>query len=239
MRERPGSAGLLLDFDGSLSEIVARPELARPVAGAAEVLSRLARRYAVVAIVTGRRSGEVEELVGVPGVRYEGLYGLEEEEGAPPLDPSLRPLAEAAAAVEPAAWVEDKGASLAIHYRQAADPPAARSRLAEVLRHLAEEAGLGLVEGNMVLELVDRDHPMKGAAVERLAARHELEAVLYAGDDRPDLDAFAALDRLAGSGVHAIRVAVRGAETAPELVSAADVVVDGPRGLVELLGQLA
>jgi trehalose 6-phosphate phosphatase len=227
-----------------LSEIVARPELARPVEGAAEVLGRLARRYAVVAVVTGRRSAEVEAMLAVPGVAYLGLYGFEDEDAsdrtdAGVLDPSLRPRAEAAAAVEPAAWVEDKGASLAIHYRQAGDPQAARERLAGALRPLADEAGLRLVEGNMVVELLGHDHPMKGAAVERLAARHRLEAVLYAGDDRPDLDAFAALGRLAERGVHAVRVAVRGAETSPELVTAADVVVDGPRGLLELLAQLA
>jgi trehalose 6-phosphate phosphatase len=201
-------------------------------------------RYAVVALVTGRRAAEVEALLSVPGVAVLGLYGFEDGRAADRaeasfLDPSLRPLAEAAAAVEPAAWVEDKGASLAIHYRQAGDPRSARERLAAALRPLADEAGLELVEGNMVVELLGRGHPMKGAAVERLAIRHGLDAVLYAGDDRPDLDAFAALDRLAERGVHAVRVAVRGAETAPALLSAADVVVDGPRGLVELLGQLA
>jgi trehalose 6-phosphate phosphatase len=197
-------------------------------------------------VITGRRSAEVEGLLGVPGVDYVGLYGLEDDRAddrsdvPAALDASLLPRVEAAAAVEPAAWVEDKGASLAIHYRQAEDPGAARSRLAAALRPLAEEAGLELLEGNMVVELLGREHPMKGVAVERLAARHGLEAVLYAGDDRPDLDAFAALDRLASDGgVRTVRVAVRGAETAPELVRAADVVVDGPSGLVELLGQLA
>ncbi len=63
--------------------------------------------------------------------------------------------------------------------------------------------------------------------------------MLYAGDDHADLDAFAALDRLAERGTLAVRVAVRGRETPPELEEAADLVVDEPRGLVELLRQLA
>ena len=81
----------------------------------------------------------------------------------------------------------------------------------------------------MVLELVPRDRPMKGGAVERLAGEHGLEAVLFAGDDVADLDAFAALDRLAISGLVAVKVAVRGAETPRELVAGADLSVDGPR----------
>jgi trehalose 6-phosphate phosphatase len=91
----------------------------------------------------------------------------------------------------------------------------------------------------MVLEVVPPDRPMKGAAVERLAREAGLAAVLYAGDDVADLDAFAALDRLAGQGVAAVRVAVAGPETPGELLRRADVVVEGPAGLVELLGELA
>jgi len=63
--------------------------------------------------------------------------------------------------------------------------------------------------------------------------------VLYAGDDHADLDAFAALDQLARGGLDTLKVAVRGPETPAALVEAADVVVEGPTGLVALLGQLA
>ena len=90
----------------------------------------------------------------------------------------------------------------------------------------------------MVLELVPAGRPMKGAAVERLA-RGELEAVLYAGDDHADLDAFAALDRLARDGIIVVRVAVHGDETPEALVEAADLVVQGPSGLVETLRTLS
>ena len=90
----------------------------------------------------------------------------------------------------------------------------------------------------MVLELVPPNRPMKGGAVERLAGEHDLQAVAYAGDDHADLDAFAALGRLAERGVAALRIAVRGDETPPELLGSADIVVDGPAGLVELLRSL-
>jgi trehalose 6-phosphate phosphatase len=207
------------------------------VDGAREVLAALAGGYRLVGILTGRRSGEVAALLDVPRVQLFGLYGLEGE--APGLTSVVASGVADAAAVVPEAWVEDKGVSLAVHYRQASDPAAARSSLLDALAPVAADGGLELIEGKMVLELVPPGRPMKGGAVERLAARDGLDAVLYAGDDHADLDAFAALDRLGDKGTRTVKVAVRGPETPGALTSAADVVVDGPAGLVGLLAQLA
>jgi trehalose 6-phosphate phosphatase len=170
-------------------------------------------------------------------VQLFGLYGLEGEE--PELQTPVAPHVVVAAAVVPEAWVEDKGVSLAVHYRQASDPPSARSRLVDALAPVAADAGLELIEGKMVLELVPPGRPLKGGAVERLAGRDGLDAVLYAGDDHADLDAFTALDRLAEGGSVTVKVAVRGPETPRTLTEEADVVVDGPAGLVGFLAQLA
>jgi trehalose 6-phosphate phosphatase len=207
------------------------------VEGAREALAALVPRFRVVSIVTGRRSEEVRALLEVDGLRFLGLYGLEGLPGG--TDGGLLRRAEGAAAVVPNAWVEDKGVSIAIHYRQAPDPLAARAALLEALREVAASAGRDLVEGKMVIELLPPDRPLKGGAVERLVQEQELEAVLFAGDDVADLDAFEALGRLEDEGVLAIRVAVRGEESPDELLAAADLVVDGPRGLVELLRRLA
>jgi trehalose 6-phosphate phosphatase len=228
----------VLDFDGTLAEIVARPEHARPVDGARDALVELVERYRTVAIVTGRRSEEVAALLDVPHVTYVGLYGL--EDGANELVTAVIPRVQAATAEVKEAWVEDKGVSVAVHYRQARDPVSARAALMVTLQPVATEAGLELIEGKMVLELVPPDRPLKGGAVERLAREHGLQALLYAGDDHADLDAFDALDRLIASGdvLAAVRLAVRGPETPPELVNAADVVAEGPAELVQLLRTL-
>ena len=228
----------MLDFDGTLAEIVARPEHARPVDGARDALVELAERYRTVAIVTGRRSEEVAALLDVPHVTYVGLYGL--EDGANELVTAVVPQVQTATAEVTEAWVEDKGVSVAIHYRQAPDPISARAALLVALQPVATEAGLELIEGKMVLELVPPDRPLKGGAVERLARERGLKAILYAGDDHADLDAFGALDRLISSGNvrAAVRVAVRGPETPPALLDAADVVAEGPAELVELLRAL-
>jgi trehalose 6-phosphate phosphatase len=219
-----------------LSEIVARPDLARPVEGSRDAIAGLTQRYRTVAIVTGRRSEEVAALLDLPHVMYVGLYGFEEETSE--LLTAVVPLVETAAARAPDAWIEDKGSSIAVHYRQAPDIDAARAALMVALQPVATESGLEVIEGKMVIELVSRGRPMKGGAVERIVGEHELQAVLYAGDDHADLDAFEALDRLAASGVQVVRVAVRGRETPRSLVDAADVVVEGPAGLVELLRTL-
>jgi trehalose 6-phosphate phosphatase len=227
-------AGIVLDFDGSLAEIVPHPELAEPVPGAVEALAELVRRFRVVAVVTGRRADELERRLPVPGLRVLGVYGLEGGSVDLPIEP-----ARTAARVVPEAWVEVKGATLAVHYRQAPDPGRARELLLDALEPIARSAGLEVLEGKMVIELAPLGRPRKGGAVLRLARELGLRGVLYAGDDVADREAFEALSELERDGVLVVRVAVDGPETPAELVSAADLVVAGPAGLVELLRTLA
>jgi len=238
LRDLAARAGIFLDFDGSLAEIVPHPELAEPVPGAVEVLAGLVRRYRVVAVVTGRRADELERRLPVPGLRVLGVYGLE---GAPTAAAPALPLEEARAAarVVPEAWVEDKGATLAVHYRGSPEPAGARARLLDALEPVARSAGLEVLEGKMVIELAPVGRPRKGGAVLRLARELGLRGVLYGGDDVADREAFAALDELERDGVLVVRVAVEGPETPSELLAAADLVVAGPAGLVELLRSLA
>jgi trehalose 6-phosphate phosphatase len=192
----------------------------------------------VVAIVTGRRAEEIAGMLDAPGVRLLGVYGLEDAEHEPATTDFVERV-RAASAVVPAAWVEDKGASVAVHYRAAPDHVAARETLTRSLSPLADAGGLELVEGKMVLELMPTDRPRKGGAVLRVAEELGLRAVLFAGDDVADLEAFDALGTLASEGALVLRVAVRGPETPAGLLDAADVIVDGPVGLVDLLGALA
>jgi trehalose 6-phosphate phosphatase len=239
--------GLFFDFDGTLSEIAPNPWEARPVTGVPEVLGDLARTYRVVAVVSGRRAREVAGLLGPPpGVRCFGLYGLEDEEGPVGRDvvelerrvAELLPAVSAVAAAVPGTVVEPKGFGVAVHYRGATDPVAARAALEEPLRRLADGAGLRVLEGKMVLELGPPQGPTKGDVVTRVTTAEGLRQVLYAGDDVADREAFAALDRLAGQGVEGVKVAVRSAETPEELVAEADLVVEGPAGLLGLLRDL-
>ena len=241
LRSRPQEAALLLDFDGTLSEIAERPEDARPVEGAAEVLEDLAASYRTVAIVTGRPAMMASALLGARSVRYCGLYGLEELTPAGavsvehvPLPHEIRALAEEAAAAVPETRVEPKGSTIAVHYRQAADGAAARRALIELLAP-ARSAGFELIEGKKVVELVPAGWPRKGGVVRRLLDDRQLHAALYAGDDLADIEAFTELDRAAERGVSTLKVAVRSLGTPAALTEAADLVAAGPPGLLGLL----
>jgi trehalose 6-phosphate phosphatase len=230
-----GRAGVLLDFDGTLSPIVARPELAKMRDAARRSLTRLVGRYPLVAVISGRTDGELASLVDVPGVRLVGMYGMG--------DPSELPAGMAEAVAEAAATiagarVEFKGSSIAVHVRGAADPDTAEGALREPLDEIGRTHGFQVIAGKRVLELVREGRPMKEGAVERLVVDERLSAALFAGDDLADLRAFAALDRLSERGVLTVKIAVRGPETPRSLTDAADVVVDGPAGLVILLDRL-
>lgn len=232
---RAPRAGIFLDLDGTLAPIVARPELARIFPGIRPTLGRLVRRLEVVAVISGRPSDQVRELVDEDGVAVVGTHGLEDER--PMRAEVLEEIEAAAAAV--GAWVEPKGAAAAVHFRALEDPEAAEAASRGPLAAIAATHGLEIVPGKRIIELTPGDRPRKGGAVERIAREHALRAVLFAGDDVGDLDAFAALGRLRSEGAWTCGVAAHGDDTLPEVEAAADVVVDGPRGMATLLASIA
>ncbi len=238
LRAEPGRTAILLDFDGSLSEIVERPELARPVDGARDILAALAETHALVAVVSGRPTADLTQLLGVPSVRLAGHYGRLVDQAPASVSAEARERVAAVAGGLDGVWVDDKGESLAVHFRLAAHPEAAREALIAPLGVIGRDEGLELIEGKMVLELVRKGAPRKGEAVARLVREADALAAMFAGDDLADLEAFEALDRLGDQGIAVVKVAVRGPETPAVLLQAADVTVDGPAGLVELLRRL-
>lgn len=245
LAEDPASSAVLTDFDGTLAPIVPDPERAVPLPEAPGVLGRLAERFAVVAVVSGRPVSFLSrqlEAAG-PALRLYGTYGLEWLEGgvlhrAPEVEPWLGPAAEilaAARAEAPAgAGIEDKGCSVTLHWRTV---PETGAWAEDFARRWSERTGMVLQHGRMAVELRPPVGPDKGAVVETLA--RPCRAACFAGDDVGDLAAFAALDRLAAGGLAAVRVAVTDEESPPELAARADVVVDGPRAALRLLDALA
>ncbi|NED98919.1 trehalose-phosphatase [Phytoactinopolyspora halotolerans] len=236
-----------LDFDGVLAPIVPRPEDARALPQAAHVLTEVARRVARVAIVTGRpaldavRFGALEK---VPGLVVCGHYGLERWR-----DGRVESPGEAAGIVEarsratalirdfPGTTIEDKGHSVAIHTRRADHPDAAFTALRPHAEAIAADTGLQLTPGRLVLELrptgVD-----KGAALRDLVQEVSARAVVYAGDDLGDLPAVAAVRSLRTDGVTGVVVYSDSSEAVPEFREQADLVVDGPAGVLGVLQDL-
>ncbi|MGW0995138.1 trehalose-phosphatase [Streptomyces sp. NPDC002520] len=252
---RPRSAVIALDFDGTLAPIVADPEQARAHPDAVPALAALAPKVASVAVVTGRPAGVAVRhggFAGVPGLDHLtvlGHYGAERWDAvtgtvtAPPPHPGVAAVrAELPGVLDSVGawhgtWIEEKGRALAVHTRRAEDPQAAFEALRAPLADLATRHGLIVEPGRMVLEL--RPPGMdKGIALLDHARATGAESVLYAGDDLGDLPAYAAVDKLRSDGVPGLLVC-SGSTEVTELAERADLVVDGPGGVVSLLRNLA
>jgi trehalose 6-phosphate phosphatase len=232
LAEKPGLSALVFDVDGTLAPIVEDPGDARVPESTRKLLRALTERFALVACVSGRPGDDAARVVGIPELTYVGTHGLELSAEAQPWRERVEAFA---ASVEwPLGWIENKGLSLALHYRRAEDPEAARQLLEQVAAR-AEEVNLRPRFGRMVLEVLPPVAADKGTAVATLLALHALPRALYAGDDTTDVDAFRALDGLELG----VRVAVASPEAPAQLVAAADLVVPTPAALVELLAPLA
>jgi trehalose 6-phosphate phosphatase len=252
---RPRTAVVGLDFDGTLAPIVADPEQARAHPEAVPAIAALAPKVASVAVITGRPAAVAVRyggFAGVPGLEHLtvlGHYGAERWDAvtgtvtAPAPHPGvaavraeLPGLLDRSGAWE-GTWIEEKGRAVAVHTRRARDPQAAFEALRGPLGDLAARHGLIVEPGRMVLEL--RPPGMdKGVALTDHVRRTGAESVLYAGDDLGDLPAFAAVDKLRSEGVPGLLVC-SGSTEVTELAERADLVVDGPAGVVRLLRDLA
>jgi trehalose 6-phosphate phosphatase len=244
-KEDPRRSGIFLDFDGTLSEIAPGTAQTGLHPRAADVLSGLARRYPMC-VMSGRRAADVASMVGLPHIHYVGVHGMEWLEEEPHIDPLVLPylpvldrarkeLYGAVSGLD-GVGVEDKLLSVSLHFRQA---PGEEDRVLQLAESLALKLGLKVKRGRKTVELrppVDID---KGTVLIRLASGWKLKRALYAGDDLTDVDAFRGLRYLMKEGgFEGIAVAVLSGETPVELEAVADLTVEGPGGLLELLGQL-
>ena len=221
----PGEAAILLDVDGTLAPIVRDPADSRVPDETRGELGRLVGRYALVGCVTGRPSEVAREIVGVDGVVYAGEHGLELDPEAGRWIPALDEL------VATAPWpAERKRFTASFHYRTADDEEAAVAVLSGVAER-AQAAGLVARWGRKVLEVRPPVSAHKGTALVHLLESRGLRRALFAGDDDTDLDGFGAMDELELG----VKVAVASDEGPPALREAADLVVDGPAGLLDLL----
>ncbi len=246
----PARALIALDFDGTLSPIVPDPAAAHAHPGAVPALQRLASLVGTLAVITGRAAEAAVGLGGldqVPGLIVLGQYGRQRWEAGdlttPPVPPGVAtarrdlPGVLAAAGAPDGTWTEDKSDALAVHTRQAADPGQALELLREPLAALAGRTGLEVQPGRMVIELRPPGGD-KGAALKDLQAERKSAVVMFCGDDLGDRPAFLAVTELRANGIPGLTVC-SGSEEVAALADVSDLVVDGPDGVVALLGSLA
>jgi trehalose 6-phosphate phosphatase len=197
MRRRPL---LAFDFDGTLAPIVARPDEARVPTALTALLSWLAARVPV-AIVTGRAVADVRARLGFVPQFIVGNHGAEDEAAAGDVQALMRAIdplrqllfARAAPLAAAGVRVEDKGLSIAMHYRLSPQPGEAVALIHELTSQLP--ATLQIFHGKMVVNAMASHAPDKADAVRRLQARSGASCVFYAGDDVNDEPVFAAAPR--------------------------------------------
>ncbi|HEV3228880.1 MAG TPA: trehalose-phosphatase [Solirubrobacteraceae bacterium] len=252
LRADPSRAAVLLDVDGTLAPIVRHAADAHVPEATRSLLIAVARRYGLVACVSGRRATNARQIVSIGSIAYIGNHGGE----------LLRPGAtEVELDPEVASWTrrindfvaqewnssldrlrvrrEDKEAIAAFHWRGAPDEAAAYAAVTELARR-AEESGLVVHWGRKVLEVRPPVELNKGRGVTTLLRSAEVETAMYVGDDTTDLDAFRSLRGLVEEGrlTEVVCIGVRSDETPPALEQEADLLVDGPMGVRGLLDAL-
>jgi trehalose 6-phosphate phosphatase len=251
----PDRALLAFDFDGVLSPIVDDPEQAQAFPPVLSALAGIGQMVGSIAIITGRpvsfltsRDG-FGTLLSIPDFTIYGQYGREKWDVKSRSTVSAPPDREIAAVraeltrllqrpgIHEGSWLEDKGSAVAIHTRRAVDPVRSLAMLAGPVNDLAKRHHLRVEPGKLVLEVrppgVDKGDVLRAIARDRAA-----RAVLYAGDDLGDLSAFAVVDELRETGIPGVKVC-SGSPEAIEVAQAADLVVDGPAGLADLLETLS
>lgn len=203
---------ILLDFDGTLAEIVSDPAAARVDPAARMALRRLAGRLPL-AIVSGRALGDVRSLVGLDNLTYFGSHGRQvsfadgtgsqfrggDQSAIDLIAGRLGELAQKYSG----AHLEQKPLAVVLHYRNLADPESGFDLAGEIKTLAGEHDGLRMLAGRKVFEFVPADGGGKGAAVDQyrryLAARSvAIHLPIYLGDDVTDEDAFA---RVEGIGI--------------------------------------
>lgn len=198
------------DFDGTLTPIVALPEMAMLPLDIRERLLELSR-YAPVAIITGRGVEDVRQRLGFTPDFIVGNHGIE---GLPGWEQSaeqhrvvcrlwydqLSAHLQHSASFDPGIAIENKAYSLSVHYRMARNQAQAEERLQNIFMHLQPLPRV--VAGKFVFNLVPQDAADKGVALDQLMQLSKAKSAIYIGDDVTDEDAF----RLRRSDLLTVRI---------------------------------
>jgi trehalose 6-phosphate phosphatase len=210
----PGPAGVVLDFDGTLTEIVPDPDAPVLSEGRRHVLRDLVASPELrVAVLSGRARADVARRVGVSGLAYVGNHGLEMDgwtaPGVADARPALTAFLEELRSAAPLPFpirVEDKGATATVHLAGTRDPAVRDALLAAMDRRLTAAGARGplpplrLSPGKASVEVRPRVDWDKAAAFRRILEGWDVppDRALYAGDDVTDECVFAGVPEAVG-----------------------------------------
>ena len=246
--EKPRSVAVLTDIDGTLAPIAPTPDMSEVSEELKGLLRQLSEQYLLVAGISGRKTQDAFDLIGLEDLVYFGNHGFEilrdgEVEVIPEALPYLDEVQElerlAREELAPqGALVEEKGITVSIHYRNV--PREVGERCVKFVEREGERLGLRVTVGRGVVEARPPIRADKGTAVRTLVEEYRPRRAMFIGDDTTDLDAFRELEELRKEGElqEILRIGVASDEGPPEIETEADIVVDGVEGVGELLQQL-
>lgn len=181
---------LAFDYDGTLAPIVTDPERATMRQATRELLGELTQHFRVI-VISGRAQPDVlKRLRGVGVQEVVGNHGMEPWHASSRHVAEVqrwRPVLEACVASLRGVTIEDKSFSVAIHYRQSRQKKKAR---AEILKAAAALGDVRVIGGKQVVNILPKDAPHKGIALERERERLHCDTAIYVGDDETDEDVF-------------------------------------------------
>lgn len=225
------------------------PDTAQLWPGVAENLER-AKRHAHVAMLTGRAAQDGGHIVNIEGLTYIGTHGLEWSSGLPTAQ-TVQLLPEAQIYAEPGKYLFDlleqhlndlpgvilqrKGIGGSVHYRLSPNLEQTRAHLFKLLEEPARRLQMRLGEGRGIIEILAPLNVNKGKALRRYVQRFDLQGVIFAGDDRTDLDAVLEVKQLRQEGLAALSIIVQHADTLPALLEHGDIIVNDVEGMAEQL----
>lgn len=245
--------GLAFDIDGTLSPIARTSSEARLYPGVAALLERM-KTKAHIAIATGRAIEDGAAMVGVEDLTYIGVHGLEWSGGLPSTHPvqivpealayteagtQLLDLVESHLADLPGVYLQRKSVGGSIHYRLASDPAETRQKILALLAEPTSQLHMLLSEGKRIVEIKPPLPIHKGYALRRFVEHFHLQSIVFAGDDRTDLDAVLEIQKLRAEGKSGFAIVVQHDDTLPDLLTHADLLVQGVEGMVKLLQEIA
>ncbi len=230
--------GLITDIDGTIAPTIPNLLQAQITETNQNYLSILSKKVALVAVVSGRQSREVRDLVNTDGVVCVGHYGMEywkydkavlhpdTERYIPAIRALVKEL-ESLKSIE-GIIIQDKWATVSIIYRQSPDKQSAKKAILNLLKNSSYSKDLLILEEKMVIGIVPPVNIDKGTALNSLISQYHLSSAIFLGDDIADVPAFRTI-RIARENTNfdGLAILVKSKETHEDILGEADFTLDG------------
>ena len=225
--------GLITDMDGTLSEIPHEFLQKTVPLSTLPQLAQLLNHFDLVAVISGRRTEALKDIVNIEGVKYIGNYGMERWENNhavlhPDVTASLSSMRAVAKELEALRSIEgmiiqDKWATMSVHYHMCPQPEIAKQQILDLLEKSPHIKNLRLMDEKTNIGIVPRVDIDKGTAVTSLITEHHLKGAIYLGDDIGDVPAFKAIRQAReNTTFDGLAILVTGPETTQEILNEAD-----------------